>query len=82
MSKRYTISEIKAANEAAGGRFFSRENMKFAGDTMRSFTVCNETDSNRRLTGRVFVKRNIANKPNVPLSMWEFNTTTGRLSSR
>lgn len=76
--KRYTLSDIKAANEAAGGRFFSRENMKFAGDTMRSFTVCHDNSGSLQ-HGKVFVKRRIANKRGIPLSMWEFIPETGRL---
>ena len=78
---RWTLAEIKEENTRTGGRFFSRENMKFAGDTMKSFTVCNETDSEGRLTGRVFVKRRIANKRNIPLTMWQFDPQTGRLRS-
>lgn len=31
-----TLSELKAANEAAGNYFFSRDTMKFFGDTMKT----------------------------------------------
>lgn len=48
MEKRYTIHEIKRANEAAGGKFFSRENLRFAGQTVKSFKV-------KHAGGRVFV---------------------------
>jgi hypothetical protein len=34
-----TVSEVRAANIAAGGRFFSRQNMAHAGDTLRSFAL-------------------------------------------
>lgn len=40
--KRWTLAEIKAANERAGGYFFSRQTMRFFGDTMRSFSVRHE----------------------------------------
>lgn len=50
MSDRLTLADIKAANEAAGHYFFSRDTMKFFGDTMRSFAV-------RHIGGRVFIER-------------------------
>lgn len=37
--KRWTLSAVKAANEAAGHFFFSRDTMRFFGDTMASFKV-------------------------------------------
>lgn len=37
--KRYTLSEVKAANDRAGFYFFSRDTMRFFGDTMRSFKL-------------------------------------------
>lgn len=37
--KRWTLSAIRSANEAAGRFFFSRDTMKFFGDTMGSFAV-------------------------------------------
>lgn len=37
--KRWTLGAVKAANEAAGHYFFSRETMRFFGDTMASFRV-------------------------------------------
>lgn len=37
--KRWTLSAIKEANSDAGNFFFSRDTMKFFGDTMRSFRV-------------------------------------------
>jgi len=71
--KRYSIYEIKAINEASGGRFFSRENMKFTGDTLRSFGVRNQER-------KVLVTRLHPRKPHVPCSTWEFHPETGRLS--
>lgn len=41
---RYTLADIKRIHEDGGGRFFSRENMRFAGDTLRSFKVRNMPD--------------------------------------
>ena len=38
-SKRWTLAAVKAANAAAGHFFFSRETMRFFGDTMASFKV-------------------------------------------
>jgi hypothetical protein len=34
-----TVSEVRAANIAAGGRFFSRQNMLHVGDTLQSFAL-------------------------------------------
>jgi hypothetical protein len=34
-----TVSEVRAANIAAGGCFFSRPNMLHVGDTLRSFAL-------------------------------------------
>jgi hypothetical protein len=50
MSDRLTLSDVKAANEAAGRYFFSRDTMRFFGDTIKSFAV-------RHIGGRVFVER-------------------------
>jgi len=72
--KRYTISDIKAIAEANGSQFFSRENMKFAGDTMKNFGVLHVGD-------KVFIFRKKALKKYVPLSTWEFDIVTGRLRS-
>lgn len=64
MNKRWwTLSEIKELNLANGGRFFIRENMKFHGDTMKSFIVCNETDHENNLTGRVFINAELQISP-------------------
>ena len=68
-----TISELKALNERNGGKFFSRENMKFTGDNMRNFRVRKGAHPHT-----VIVTRKKALKPNVPLSSWIFNTQTGR----
>jgi hypothetical protein len=72
MSKRYTIHEIKTLNEQSGGLFFSRNNMKFAGDTLRNLGVLHRD-------GKVIVHRKWARKPHMPLSQWEFIPETGRL---
>jgi hypothetical protein len=50
-SKKWTLAEIKEANTAAGQYFFSRDTMKFFGDTMRSFKVDHDDQ------GRVYVVR-------------------------
>lgn len=38
-----TASQLKAKLDARGSKWFSRENMKFAGDTMRNFGVRSAT---------------------------------------
>lgn len=48
--KRWTLSAIKAANEDAGRFYFSRDTMKFFGDTMASFAV-------RYEGGAIYVER-------------------------
>jgi hypothetical protein len=48
IEKRWTVADIAAANERAGGRYFSRENLKASGQTRGSFTVYH-------YAGRVFV---------------------------
>ncbi len=35
----WTLSEIRAASLAAGNHFFTRQTMRFFGDTMRSFRI-------------------------------------------
>lgn len=50
MPKRITLADIKAANEAAGHYFFSRDSMRFWGDTMASFAV-------RQRGGKVYIER-------------------------
>jgi hypothetical protein len=47
---KWTLAEIRAANERAGHYFFSRDTMKFFGDTMRSFAV-------RHIGEKVYVQR-------------------------
>jgi hypothetical protein len=69
-----TIYQLKALNEQNGGRFFSRENMKFFGDTIRNFGMCKGRDAN---TVTVYRKR--TGKPNVPLTVWTFDLKTGRV---
>jgi hypothetical protein len=80
MSDRLTLADIKAANETAGHYFFSRDTMKFFGDTMRSFAV-------RHIGGRVFVERvrAPANGPDRATgesmvgSLREFDPATGHI---
>ena len=50
MPKRLTLSDIRAANTAAGFYFFSRDTMRAFGDTMRSFAV-------RRRDGMILIER-------------------------
>ena len=47
----WRLSEIRAANDAAGRFFFSRATMRAFGDTMRSFAVSHGDD------GTVYVRR-------------------------
>jgi hypothetical protein len=46
--KRYTIADIVAANEAAGRFYFSKDTLRFFGQTRGMFKV-------RHVAGRVFV---------------------------
>lgn len=46
--KRYTISQIAAANRQAGGHYFDQSTMRFFGQTRRMFSVTYQN-------GRVFV---------------------------
>lgn len=46
-----TVSEVRAANIAAGGRFFSRQNMRHTGDTLKSFALCRDPQ------GELFIYR-------------------------
>ena len=68
------IYELKALNEQSGGRFFSRENMRFAGDTMKNFSIQKGPSSDI-----VYVSRKRAMKKFVPLTVWTFDTKTGRV---
>jgi hypothetical protein len=67
-----TLSQLKALNEQNGGLFFSRHNMRVAGDTMKNFGI-------RKLEtkDRVLVYRKRATK--FPINEWIFDTTTGRV---
>lgn len=77
MSKhRWTLAEIKAENTRTGGKFFSRENMRFAGDTMRNFRVIHDA-----ATGDTYIQRKAPGKPNMPLTRWRFEPSTGRIRS-
>jgi hypothetical protein len=44
--KRYTIAEIKRANQAAGWHFFDRTTMQHCGDTMKRLKVRHTADGN------------------------------------
>jgi hypothetical protein len=48
--KKWTLTDVKYANQDAGQFFFSRQTMRFFGDTMRSFAV-------RNIGGAVYVDR-------------------------
>lgn len=69
-----TISDIKRLNEQNGGKFFSRENMRFFGDTLKNYGV-----GRGYLPNTVLVYRKRAMKPHVPLTRWLFSTLTGRV---
>lgn len=47
---RWTLSAIKAANDKAGRYFFTKDTMKFFGDTMASFKV-------RCFDGKIYLQR-------------------------
>ncbi len=80
MTDRWTLAEIRAANERAGHCFFSRETMRFFGDTMRSFAV-------RHLYDKVYVQRVRPMRDRQGRSMggvgklYRFDPATGRVSS-
>lgn len=64
----WTLSEIRALNEEAGYHFFSKETMKFFGDTMKTLRVKN-------IDGVRYVYR-AKGRP----AIWQFNPETGNLS--
>jgi hypothetical protein len=65
--KRWTVSAIRAASIASGSHFFSRETMRFHGDTLRSFEVhCDD--------GRVYLRRKAGRS-----GCWYFDTETADL---
>lgn len=67
-----TIYEIKRLNIANGGKFFSRETMALAGDTLKNFRVFALSN------GQLFIERI---KPvRVPgEGRWQINPETGRI---
>ena len=64
--RRWTIADIWRMNRAGGGHFFSPANMRFAGDTMRSFRVVNRD-------GQIIVERK---RDGI---RWQFSPETGGL---
>ena len=73
--KRYTIAEIAAANNRAGGHYFDRDTLKFFGQTRRMFRAIHKA-------ARVFVyaAHYGQGKFSVGYSFAEFHPATGRLS--
>ena len=63
-----TIYELKRRNKANGGSFFSRQSMKFWGDTLKGFGISRDVDP-----AQVVVKRKRTGKS------WRFNLETGRM---
>ncbi len=59
-----TVSEVRAANIAAGGRFFSRANMRGAGDTLESFALWRDPQ------GELFIYRKPEATVNEPHLSW------------
>lgn len=78
-SKRWTLAEIKQANEAAGRFFFSPATMKAYGDTMASFKV-RHYSGNRVFIERVrpMIDRDGVNHGGVG-ELREFNPQTGEI---
>lgn len=75
-TKRYTLSDIRRINEQNGYYFFSRETMRFFGDTMKSFGV-------RNVDGRVFVyRRKYGRRLDIKgiNSIWEFSPQGGDIN--
>lgn len=70
-----TLSELKALHEANGGYFFSRDTMRFFGDTMRNLGIGKGDQP-----GTVKVWRRRAGKPHVSTrTTWTFSTDNGRV---
>lgn len=67
-----TIYEIKEASQEAEKYFFSRDTMKFFGDTMRNFGVFQDN-------GKIFIHRKKPVKRGLT-GTWLFNPKTGSLS--
>lgn len=78
--KRWTLSAIKSANEDAGLYFFSRDTMKFFGDTMASFAA-------RYEGGQVYIERVRDMRDRDGQNMggigkrWRFDPATGDIRS-
>lgn len=76
--KRWTLSAIKSANDDAGRYFFSRDTMRFFGDTMRNFGVHFEG-------GKIYVVRlKAGSKPPAGHGVGErreFNPQTGEIGT-
>lgn len=68
--KRWTLSQIRAANKAAGGHFFDAKTMKFFGDTMKNFRVVHSGDE-------VLVQRFKTSAKGAPPKTWRFDPHTG-----
>lgn len=66
-----TIYELKRRNIAHGGCFFSKENMRGAGDTLKSYRMTTMRDGNILLFRKV-MRQGVNNR-------WIFNPTTGRI---
>jgi hypothetical protein len=66
-----TISQLKAKNIAAGGKFFDRAAMKHWGDTMKNFAIETLTPTTVRVSRKAPTK--------TGMGSWIFNSHTGRL---
>lgn len=89
--KKFTLADIKAANEAAGHFFFSRDTMRAFGDTMRSFRVAHTMEMNqgfpREMIPAVYLIRVRPMRDNSGRNMGglgerrHFDPDTGRIST-
>ena len=70
---RYTLSDIRRINGESGRYFFSRDTMRFFGDTMKSFGV-------RHIDGRVIVYRKRFPRYLAIIDAWEFHPQTGDIN--
>jgi hypothetical protein len=72
--RRWTVADIAAANERAGGHYFDRATLRFFGQTRGSFRVYQGG-------GRVFVFSTAHRRWDYPglSSFAEFNAETGRI---
>jgi hypothetical protein len=73
VATKWTISSIKAANDAAEHYFFSRKTMAFFGDRVGNWGVWHRD-------GRVFIHLKVSHRGAKAGQVREFNPNTGHIS--